>query len=215
MTNDRPCRVPSGIPVVDQVLAGGWLTGGIGEIVGDAGVGKTSLALASAQGARGAAYCDLLGHLTPHLTERWQLPKPFIHFVPPPEATPQSVLEATRLLVEQVELVIWDDLQRFAGPGLYAHLPPLLVPLAERGHRLLLITHHDLPHKPPPGGWATSFYGRQRLEMRLLAYEAGQMRVHLRCLKNVGAPAFRRATLTLPLEDPSCPEATSAPASAC
>jgi recombination protein RecA len=220
-------RLSTGSPALDLALGGGLARGHLAEIFGDAGCGKTTLALQIAVEAQrrggNAAFLDLERCFDPVYARALGVSADRL-LLAQPESGDQALAMAEALLRSQaVDAVILDsaaaltprtemDASPGAGhPALHVHLlshgVPRLVTAARRSIAALVILNQvrTAPAAGPEGrvvpvgGAALALHAPQRIA---LGFEPGPpdaelRRVCARVLKNRFGEPFRKAALAL------------------
>ncbi len=150
----RP-RVSSGVEVVDQLLGGGWLVGKVGELVGPASSGKTSVAVATvAQATRRGELClwvDACGQLDVASWASWGVWLDGVLVVRVREG--EQAVRAVELVVAAggITTVVVDVAGRERGTA-KGHLPLRLARAVEHAGAVGLV----LSESPWMGTWAST-----------------------------------------------------------
>ncbi len=122
---EPPARSPTGFPEVDRALGGGFPRGGLGEITGPAGSGRTSLALALLATATRAGECaavvDGCDAFDPPSAEAAGVALERLLWVRTPRAGPDATRAALRSVERLLEargfaLVLLDLADGWTGP---------------------------------------------------------------------------------------------------
>jgi recombination protein RecA len=222
--------LPTGFAVLDQALGGGLPRGGIVEIFGPPGSGKTTLSVAIVANLErhggGAAWIDAEHSFDPALPARWGL-----SLVRLPVVQPESAEQAFSMALSlagsgALELLVIDSAAALvpsleletglgaSGPGLQsrvlaAGLRKLAAGIAKTNCVVLFL--NQIRSRASDSGAAETSAGGPALKMHAatrISLEAGRARtMHFLVLKNKAGAAFAEGSLTLP----PCPECVKCP----
>lgn len=193
--------------VVDDVLGGGFVRAGLCEIFGDEGVGKTSLALAVAQGVD-TCFFDLDDTFPHQMARTLQLGQ--LESDDPQRSSFNLIAgdhckDVSQLISAMTQLYQLHDLLIVDPAGVLGSSNVDILAKASAqlftGDTCVLIVNHCYGLAPPPGDRSMSFYARQRLEIRQAGSFDSGMDVHMRCVKNTETPPFRQQTRRITFQE--------------
>jgi RecA/RadA recombinase len=204
--------LPTGSFTLDVVTVdGGWPKGAISEIFGDAGTGKTTVALMAVRQAlqrdEGVVWMDADRTLPARLAQQMGVDFAHVAVVQPTSAEEAFQMIHQLLKARAADLIVVDSLPallprremqadlRDAEPATVDHVTKgigAIMPHLRASRAALLLVNHarpgfkDLEEETSFGGAAVHL--RSRLRVRLVQLQLGQQELWVRIVKNQAAP---------------------------
>ena len=192
--------VTTGFAEVNDVLCGGFVCGGLCEVYGDEGVGKTSVAISISK-THSCGFIDM-DHSLPARLVDWIGDQGNMIVSYPPKGGLPALIELVDILARNVEVVVvdpvgvldWRDMEKFV---------PSAAQIASIYNGIVLLVNHSNKMNIPNGQQWTSFYCSQRVEMRQgevqFNKKSGQsesMSVLIRTTKNAYGPNYQESEMS-------------------